>query len=91
MEASIDFGYELVKLGKINQAIDVYSLALKGFGNGKLPTGHYVLLQLRYAEALAMSGDLVKRYGGLRIERSLLTRNPTASRCTRMRQIRVNY
>lgn len=61
MEASVDFGYELVKLGKVYQAIDVYASALKTFGKGRLPTGHYVLLQLRYSEALAMTGDIARR------------------------------
>ena len=61
MAVTTDLAYELVKIGKLDQALLIYersSACMKGEKGSSL----HSVLQLRYAEALAASGDIQRRY-----------------------------
>ena len=60
VKASVELAHELAQLGKFERAASLYSsLRMKEFAN---VASYKVLLDLRFAEVMAISGNTTKRY-----------------------------
>ena len=60
MSLTIDTAHEYVKLGRAEKAVSVLAHVLPAIRGGSLPPDVVILFLLRYSEALAASGEVLK-------------------------------
>ena len=57
---TIDTAHEYVKLGRAEKAASILAHVLPGVRSGSLPPDVVIIFLLRYSEALAASGEVLK-------------------------------
>lgn len=62
MSASIELAHEYVKLGRRKRAGIIFSQCLEYVKSDRLPDEICALFYLRFAEALALAGDIPRRF-----------------------------
>ncbi len=59
---TIDTAHEYIKLGRAEKAVSVLAHVLPAIRSGSLPQDAVILFLLRYSEALAATGEVLKAY-----------------------------
>ena len=59
---TIDTAHENIKLGRAEKAVSILAHVLPAVRNGALPQDVAILFLLRYSEALAAAGEVLKAF-----------------------------
>ena len=60
MSLTIDTAHEYVKLGRAEKAVSILAHVLPAVRSGSLPQDVAIIFLLRYSEALAVAGEVLK-------------------------------